>query len=430
MNLQFLAFRLACIFLLILGSFSGFSQNTVDFRSPLGIPLYLSSNFAEIRTNHFHSGIDIKTQGVVGKNVYAIDDGYVSRISVSSGGYGKALYITHLNGYVSVYGHLKNFNEKITRYLRRKQYEQERFKVSLYLRTDFISVKKGEIIAQSGNTGFSGGPHLHFEIRDAQTEHPLNPLLFGFDVKDTKPPKILKIYLYPVGKNTAIDGKNADKVWQVQAFKGAFSLKGKKIPQVHGQVGFGIQAFDYANNSHNRIAPYSIELQVDSTTIYQHILNEFSFYETRDINSHIDYSRRIRHKTKIHRIFTAPNNRLSIYKQLKNRGVVEFTDGKIHHIKFIVRDVKGNQSVLKFKVKSLAKQPKLSAKKQIYSMAMPYDKANYVIKKDVRISIPKNGLYDSLFFTFSKSNTPNGAYSPVYQVHNTLTALRNHLHYR
>ena len=143
-------------------SYSQSSEYPADyFRSPLDIPLYLSGTFGELRSNHFHSGIDIKTQGVQGKNVYAIADGYVSRIKVSAGGYGKVLYITHPNGTVSVYGHLKKFNKEIEKYVRDLQYKNESFEVETFPEKNLLPVIKSDVIAYSGNTGSSGGPHLH-----------------------------------------------------------------------------------------------------------------------------------------------------------------------------------------------------------------------------------------------------------------------------
>ena len=161
-----------------------YAQSGTNFRSPLDIPLILSGNFGELRSDHFHSGIDIKTQGTTGHKVYAIEDGYVSRIKVQGGGYGHALYIAHQNGYTSVYGHLSKYNSSIEAYTRKVQYQRESFEVDLYPEPGTLTVNKGEVIALSGNTGSSAGPHLHFEVRKTANQHPTNALFYQFPVKD------------------------------------------------------------------------------------------------------------------------------------------------------------------------------------------------------------------------------------------------------
>jgi murein DD-endopeptidase MepM/ murein hydrolase activator NlpD len=173
--------RLFLFTTLTFSSLISFSQEIVTnyFRSPLDIPLFLSGNFGELRSNHFHAGLDIKTQGVEGQNVYAVADGYVSRIKVSPYGYGNAIYVTHPNGFTSVYGHLQKYNDKIRQVVEDYQYKKEEFEVELFPTPFSMQVKKGELIAYSGNSGGSGGPHLHFEIRNTTNEHPTNPLFFG-----------------------------------------------------------------------------------------------------------------------------------------------------------------------------------------------------------------------------------------------------------
>ncbi|MBT8400883.1 MAG: M23 family metallopeptidase, partial [Rhodothermia bacterium] len=174
------------------------------FRSPLGIPILLAGNFAEMRDNHFHGGLDIKTRDSEGYRIYAAADGYISRVKVSPYGYGNALYVAHPNGYTTVYAHLSRFKGRIAGYVRRLQENRKTFAVDKYLEEGSFPVKKGDVIALSGNSGSSSGPHLHFEIRRTSGQIPMNPLLFGFDVPDSRPPRIFQIRLYPRSENSGV----------------------------------------------------------------------------------------------------------------------------------------------------------------------------------------------------------------------------------
>lgn len=233
-------------------SFGAASQDSLPaFHSPLEIPLVLAGNFGEIRSGHFHAGIDIKTQQVEGLAVLAAESGYISRIKITHGGYGNALYITHPNGYTTVYAHLQKFNDVITQRVREKQYQDKKFTVDLFLGPTALPVQKGERIATSGNSGGSGGPHLHFEIRKTATNSPVNPLLFGFKITDTIKPIIKHVALYPMNDTSTVNGKHDTLV--IAAYKKGtnYNLKGH-TPKAQGVIGVGIETIDKLNGASNR----------------------------------------------------------------------------------------------------------------------------------------------------------------------------------
>src|SRR5690606_3165594 len=197
---------IALVFIIITsGIFAQAPEPEEYFASPLDVDLVLSGTFGELRSNHFHSGLDIKTQQREGLNILASATGYVSRINVATYGYGKALYIQHPNGYTTVYGHLQKFSPEIEAYIKKQQYAKESYEVEIYPEAGVLPVNQGDLVAFSGNTGGSGGPHLHFEIRDG-SQRPMNPKLFGISVKDTQPPTITSLYAYPLGEEAHING--------------------------------------------------------------------------------------------------------------------------------------------------------------------------------------------------------------------------------
>ena len=220
------------------------------FRSPLDVPLHLAGNFGELRNNHFHAGIDIKTGGVEGKKVYASADGYVSRIKVEHKGYGKIVYIDHPNGFTTTYAHLKSFSEKLDSLVKKEQYLHESFPINWYPDSGLIPIKKGELIALSGNTGGSGGPHLHYEIRETESEHALNVLLFGMPIKDNIKPIIKGIRIYPLSDNATVNGQL--KPIYFNATSNGINYSIGSTPSVSNKIGFGIEALDKINGSSNR----------------------------------------------------------------------------------------------------------------------------------------------------------------------------------
>ena len=395
------------------------------FISPVRIPLALSANFGELRADHFHSGIDIKTQGVTGKEIVAPADGYVYRISITPGGFGNALYVRHKSGYSTVYGHLDHFIPEIDKYVEDYQYERKSFSVSIFPPNEKFIFKQGDIIAYSGNSGGSSGPHLHYEIRRSDSEKPVNPLLFEFGTGDNIGPAFEKLAIYPINGNTLINGRNAVKKIDLTGGHGNFYLPAGNEIKISGSAGFGIKTYDLLNDSYNKCAVYSVELKIDSATIYRYVMDEFSFAESRYINSHIDYETYMKDRIYFERTYLLPGNRLSTYESVVNNGVYTFRDNKIHHVVIEIMDVHNNLSILSFTVKSepLVHTP-APDNAETGLIMMPYSRANRFRAGNIALSIPAGALYDTLLFSYKKEPPATGMCSELHYVHNKLTPLQ------
>jgi hypothetical protein len=364
------------------------------FESPLDIPLVLSGTFGELRSNHFHSGLDIKTQQKTGLPVYATADGFVSRIKISHYGYGKALYIQHPNGYTSVYAHLKKFSPDIEAYIKKKQYKKEDFQIEVFPTGNELRVSQQQLIAYSGNTGGSGGPHLHFELRD-KNARPMNPFLFGIDVADTRKPIISRVMAYPLEEGAQVNGSgNPVELRLTQKKNGNYIAE--KI-KASGRIGFGISTVDKQNLANNKNGIYSIQTTVNGSPNFNVTMNKFSFAETRYLNRMIDYSFFIRKKNRVQKLYIESNNPLSIYGKSVDQGELRIEDSLSYQYVIRVLDFKGNKVVIQVPIAGTSDSI-INPKKIIPTDHFVQSNAAYSFEEGkYSIYIPKGALYEDAY---------------------------------
>ncbi|MDM8001550.1 MAG: M23 family metallopeptidase, partial [Bacteroidota bacterium] len=399
-------------------------SGNVSLTGPLRETPSLSASFAELRADHFHSGIDYRTGGVQGKDVLAVDDGYVYRIGVSPTGFGKALYVRHPSGYSSVYAHLRSFRPDIEEYVRENQYSRKSFAVSLFPQRNQFTVTRGEVIASSGNSGGSSGPHLHFEMRDAATEDPVNPLGFDLGVSDRMRPVIDRVILYPMTRGSAVNNSHGSVSLGTIPSDGSYGITATSLPVVFGEVGIGIKCWDTFDNSSNRCGVYAIELLADGLKVFSFTADRFSYAESRYINAHIDYAARANSGEYIHRLHIQPGDRLSMYDGQVGRGILKFFDDGEHEIKIIVTDTHRNKSWVTFRVKSVSKPPVAPAEARC-SKVIPWGRAADFTADGIRVHFPAGSLYDTLWFNYMSRKNPGPFLSPVHSVHNETVAVHD-----
>ena len=382
----------------------GLSQNKYPkdyFGSPLDIPLSISGFFGDLRPNHFHSGIDFKTQKKEGFPVYATADGFISRIKISTSGYGKVIYIDHPNGYTTVYGHLQSYETAIQKIVITEQYAKNSYDIEMYPKPNEILVKKGDVIGYSGNTGGSDGPHLHYEIRDTKTENIINPLFFGYDSSflDTKAPQVIGLLAYSIGTTSQVNG-TSNPVFVPLSLQKDGSYLATTITAT-GKIAFGLNAFDTSDNSWNKNGIYKLETFLNGTPYYGYEFDAFSFDETKYINTFIDYKRYKSQKQRFQKLFVSYLYPKNIIKMLKNEGFVDVTSNFTLNYKIVLHDFHGNKSTINIPIS--------------YGLIMPLEKPdnenktpyflkakneNNYTKDGISVFIPENTFYDDFYLNF------------------------------
>lgn len=416
------AVRKSVLFILLALSVSFISPHEPQFRNPLDIPIRLSASFGDIRKDHFHTGIDIRTNEKTGYKVYAAAEGYVSRIKVSPYGYGRALYVTHPGGYMTVYGHLDRFTRAIDEYVRAKQYAEKKFEVEIFPGPEVFSFKQGEVIAFSGNSGGSSGPHLHFEIRDAHGEtFPLNPARF-LHLADSIPPAITGLYVYSLSSSAEI---------YPQAI--ALSTNGKKKNPVTAEtivvrdhmIGLGVSAVDFMDNQKSDLGVYVLQAFMDDQLYFSMKLDRLSFENGRYVNAHVDYRILQQSKTTVRKLFRMNGDHNTVYEVVKDGGRITLRDTTKHSILIRAGDENGNFSELNFQIKYSGKVP-VTESPRGFAAKFLFDQPNSFHTDSMRLELPGHALYDNLNFIYT--STVSGAenyLSPVHHLHNSLTPLHN-----
>lgn len=392
------------------------------FRNPLNIAMDASGTFGELRSTHFHAGDDYRTQQRIGLPLHAAAEGYVSRVRVQIGGGGNSVYITHPNGFTTAYLHMDKFNDALQKIVRAEQYKLERFDVDISLKENQVQLTKGQYIGNAGNTGGSGGPHLHFEIRDTKTEHPLNPQLFGLKFTDNFHPTINSLMVYDLNGNIFNEHTPRRALQVKQIRNGNYSLSQNSPITVNGKFGLGISTIDRHRAGGFQNGVYSIELFIDGQALSTAVFEELDYNTSRGIHSYIDYSHWKKTKVKIQKSFKDPGNPIDIFKTLKNRGIIELSENKVYNAKYVVKDVAGNCSEIDFKIQNnITPNPsqEIAATKQRFK----YNEVNRFEQEDLLVIIPENVLYDDLDFIYSTDNKPANGYSVLHRVHNNLTPL-------
>lgn len=387
------------------------------FRSPMDIPLILAGTFGELRSNHFHAGIDIKTQQRQGLPIYAIGDGSVTRIKISHWGYGKAIYVAHPNGYTSVYGHLRKFSPSLEEYIKKIQYQKRSYEVEIFPDYGELKVAKGEVIAYSGNTGGSSGPHLHFEIRSSISEKPTNPLLYGYEVRDATNPTVLKLYGFPLSKDAQINqSRNKIQINFSKQKDGTFLAD--KV-RAAGTIGFGFVGHDRQDMAANKNGVYSVQQLVNGKIYSDYSFEKFSFSETRYINTLIDYHHFGKYKQRIQKSFKSPGNRLSIYNTLHNDGKIVVREGLSYNVELLIKDFEGNLVKLRIPVegkKETIKKEREEKKTDYYVIAK---KPNNYDLGAAKVYFPSNTFYEDFYLDLEKGED-------TVKIHNnTVPAHRN-----
>lgn len=393
------------------------AQEPVAYHSPVDIPLLLSGNFGEPRPNHFHCGIDIKTQGVEGKRVLAVADGYVSRLTVGLDGFGNAVYVTQGDGYVSVYCHLKAFHPALYKRVLQKQYEEESETVDVCLSSDDFPVAAGDFIAYSGNTGASLAPHLHLELHRESDGALVDPLPHFMNLlTDNLKPVVHGVGLYPYRGKGVVEGKDEAITFTVT------DDASRRVVKAWGRVGAAIRAEDVMDGTQNKYGLHHITLFVDGRQVFQSIMNEFLPTDNPMVNSWGDYKLYKKTRHWYLKSFVEPGNSLALLVTDANRGWVDIVEERDYLFEYQLEDVKGNERIVRFTVRGVEEADEMAASeaKEVQNRAkgiwLEYDKPQVVQLPGMELRILVGALADNVALHPHVKDNPDGT-SHIYVLH-------------
>lgn len=422
MNKLRIVFGLLVLLLYVTTNAQNYPQDY--FRYPLDSLPNLVSPFGGLRDNHFHSGMDLRTNQKEGLPVFACADGYVSRIKVQSIGYGKAIYIDHQNGYTTVYGHLQKYIGKIAEWIENYQYQNQTFEFDYVFEKPILQLKKGDTIGLSGNSGGSSGPHVHFEIRNTKSEKILNPALFGIVPFDTLAPFIKKVFIYtllPDGlllkQELIINNQTITPTDNPNQF-----IYKKAIELPAETYGFGIETYDYIHNTNDEKGVYEYHLKSQNKLVFSHTLNQFAFDESKYINVHIDYPYYKAAKTRVQKCFIDDGNEFSTYQTNAFKGKILVTKNTRDTLVFEVKDFNHNKVILLVPIVGLPSKidkERLNYLQEIKTKRTFYPwKKNTIKTKEFNFELDAKSLYDTVFYDYAILPKQKLAFSKTYKVFN------------
>jgi murein DD-endopeptidase MepM/ murein hydrolase activator NlpD len=399
-----------------------------DFTTPLDIPMQLSGNFGELRPNHFHTGLDLKTQQREGLPVYAIGDGYISRIKISPYGYGKAIYIDHPNGYTSVYGHLQKGYGKIEAYIKAESYKQQSGEIEIFPKPGELPVRKCDTIAFSGNTGGSEGPHLHFEIRDTKSEKIINPLYFGYDLllPDTKKPLISALVVYPIDENSVVNQSKRPVVVNVSLQPDGTYI-GEKV-LASGKIGFGITGGDYDNVSYNNNGIFKVQSYLNGSPAFGYEFQQLVFDQGRFVNAFIDYPRYRKTHVRVQQLFMKNPFPLGIITTNEAHGIIDLTPNLSQLYRIEASDYFGNKTILLVPIDYSALAATIQDVPKTSNYLVKANTDSNFEKGNMSVFFPAHTFYEDFYMNFDVKDSIMTVHDDAVPVHsNFLVTIKDSL---